>query len=218
MVAREFRPEVIATVLWLLDRGLRLQCIKVTLHEHTKGQVFASFEQIIPVPEAENYLKKSPRKKVEATPQQNKSNVQSESESWLKFIAGRLLPPVKGSVHSMTIGEMLQRVMADDPDDADRGEYVTALSRIGFRLGKDKETGARCLIVANQTPLLLELHKGSNWAGAVGAVNAGWSQAALSVPGAKKLNAMCFAGGVKSRAVAMPLERVQRILWPQDDE
>ena len=55
MVAANFRREVTSTALWLLQHGIRLQCIRVTAFDNG-GQIFLNMEKIIPTPEAEDYM------------------------------------------------------------------------------------------------------------------------------------------------------------------
>lgn len=55
LVAANFRREVTATVLWLLQHGIRLQCIRATAFDNG-GQLFLNMEQIIPTPEAEDFM------------------------------------------------------------------------------------------------------------------------------------------------------------------
>ncbi len=54
-IAANFRREVTATVLWLLSRGIRAQCFKVT--PYTFGEeLMIDIQQIIPMPEAEDFM------------------------------------------------------------------------------------------------------------------------------------------------------------------
>ena len=55
LVAANFRKEVTATVMWLMKYGIDLKCIKVVPYQHN-NMVFMSTEQIIPVPDAEEYM------------------------------------------------------------------------------------------------------------------------------------------------------------------
>jgi len=55
LVAAHFRKEVTSTVLWLLQHGIRLQCIRATAFDNG-GQLFLNMEQIIPTPEAEDFM------------------------------------------------------------------------------------------------------------------------------------------------------------------
>lgn len=55
LVAANFRKEVTATVLWLLGHGVRGQCFRVV--PHTFGEeLFIDLQQIIPTPEAADYM------------------------------------------------------------------------------------------------------------------------------------------------------------------
>lgn len=55
LVAANFRREVTSTVLWLLQHGIRLQCFKLTAFGFGE-QVFLNMEQIIPTPEAADFM------------------------------------------------------------------------------------------------------------------------------------------------------------------
>lgn len=54
-VAAQFRKEVTSTVLWLLSHNIRLQCFKATPYA-MGGNLFLNLEQIIPTPEAAEYM------------------------------------------------------------------------------------------------------------------------------------------------------------------
>ncbi|MGV0035716.1 MAG: DUF4268 domain-containing protein [Candidatus Azotimanducaceae bacterium WSBS_2022_MAG_OTU7] len=54
-VAANFRREVTATVLWLLSRGIRAQCFKATPYAFG-DELMVDIQQIIPTPEAADYM------------------------------------------------------------------------------------------------------------------------------------------------------------------
>lgn len=55
LIAANFRREVTATVLWLLTHGIDIRCIKV--NPFMMGdEILLNFEQIIPTPEAADYM------------------------------------------------------------------------------------------------------------------------------------------------------------------
>lgn len=55
LVAANFRKEVTSTVLWLLQYNLQIQCYKATAFEHGSN-IFLNMEQIIPPPEATDFM------------------------------------------------------------------------------------------------------------------------------------------------------------------
>lgn len=55
MVAHEFRKEVTSTTIWLLNFGLKIQCLKVTPYKMGE-KLLLDFVQIIPIKEAEDYI------------------------------------------------------------------------------------------------------------------------------------------------------------------
>jgi len=54
-IAANFRREVTATVLWLLSRGIRAQCFKVTPFPFGE-ELIVDIQQIIPTPEAADFM------------------------------------------------------------------------------------------------------------------------------------------------------------------
>jgi len=65
-VAAHFRREVTATVMWLISRGIRAQCFRVTPYSHAE-ELFLDLQQIIPPPEAADYMIGISSKEVEET-------------------------------------------------------------------------------------------------------------------------------------------------------
>ena len=55
LVAANFRKEVTSTVLWLLQYNLQIQCYKATPFQHGET-LFLNLEQIIPTPEAADFM------------------------------------------------------------------------------------------------------------------------------------------------------------------
>ena len=64
LVAANFRKEVTSTVLWLLSKGIDAQCMKTTLFRH-KDAFFLDIRQIIPPPEAKDYMIEASEKRKE---------------------------------------------------------------------------------------------------------------------------------------------------------
>lgn len=64
LVAREFRPEVTSTVLWLRGNGIDIQCIKIVPYIFDK-KVIIDIDKIIPVPEIEEFTIKASIKETE---------------------------------------------------------------------------------------------------------------------------------------------------------
>lgn len=54
-IAANFRREVTATVLWLINRGIRAQCFKVTPYAFG-NELMVDIRQIIPTPEAADFM------------------------------------------------------------------------------------------------------------------------------------------------------------------
>lgn len=70
LVAANFRREVTATALWLISRGIAVQCFRVTPFTHAE-ELFLDLQQIIPPPEAADYMIGISAKEVEETAAQD---------------------------------------------------------------------------------------------------------------------------------------------------
>lgn len=55
LVAAKFRKEVTATVLWLIGHGIQAQCFRVIPYSFGE-ELLIDFQQIIPTPDAEDYM------------------------------------------------------------------------------------------------------------------------------------------------------------------
>lgn len=55
LVAANFRKEVTAAVLWLLSHGIRAQCFRIVPYSHG-DELFIDLQQIIPTPEAADFM------------------------------------------------------------------------------------------------------------------------------------------------------------------
>jgi hypothetical protein len=62
LVAKDFRPEVTSSVLWLRKFGLDISCIKLTPYKIDDSRIGLVSSTLIPLPEAEEYIVKSERK------------------------------------------------------------------------------------------------------------------------------------------------------------
>jgi len=73
LVAGEFRKEVTNTALWLIDREIDVKCVKVSPYM-LSGQLLVDIQQIIPVPEASEYMVRLTRKDAEEVTAKIKRN------------------------------------------------------------------------------------------------------------------------------------------------
>lgn len=88
LVSGEYRKEVTSTVLWLLDRGIKIQCFKVSPYEF-QNKILLDIEQIIPMKEAEEFIIKMADKtrQVKENKQQNQETFQIRREFWQELLA-----------------------------------------------------------------------------------------------------------------------------------
>lgn len=90
----------------------------------------------------------------------------------------------------------------DDAIDAQR-----QLSRMGIKIGRDAD-GERIFLVANQSPVLADLLRGTYWAGLPGRTSP-WAKLLLRAPEASAIGSVRFASG-HGRAVELKLSWVLR--------
>lgn len=86
-VAAHFRKEVTSTVLWLLSHNIRLQCFKVTPYA-MGDNLFLTLKQIIPTPEAAEYMIGISQKEAEVktTEREAKDRHRIRQEFWGKAL------------------------------------------------------------------------------------------------------------------------------------
>lgn len=75
-VANKYRKEVTSTVLWLLDHKIQVQCFRATPYS-MGDEIFLQVEQIIPLPETQQYMIDAKEKEKE---EQEKSKTVEQSE------------------------------------------------------------------------------------------------------------------------------------------
>jgi hypothetical protein len=87
MIAGKFRKEVTSTVIWLMNFNVRIQCFKVT--PYTLGeQLFLNIDQILPVPDAQDFaISMASKAQEEINTQENlKKRHQIRLDFWAQFL------------------------------------------------------------------------------------------------------------------------------------
>ncbi|WP_276484665.1 DUF4268 domain-containing protein [Paraflavitalea pollutisoli] len=87
LVAANFRKEVTSTALWLMNFNIHLQCFKTTPYE-LNGQYFLTFDQIIPIKDAQEYIISMNNKVQEevSTDESNKTRSKIRLRFWSEFL------------------------------------------------------------------------------------------------------------------------------------
>ena len=62
LVANDFHPDAVSAVLWLIDSGIDISCIKLTPYADEEHNLFLSPVVMIPLPEAKDYLRRKEAK------------------------------------------------------------------------------------------------------------------------------------------------------------
>lgn len=88
-VAANFRREVTATALWLISRGIRVQCFRVVPYVYGE-ELFLDMQQIIPPPEATDYTINLASKEIEEATAQGtqKRRYELRLQFWAKALEG----------------------------------------------------------------------------------------------------------------------------------
>lgn len=86
-VAANYRKEVTATVLWLLDFNIRLKCFKVTPYQ-MRDDLLLNIEQIIPMKDSEEYIIQMAEKTQEMLieRERNRGRTKINQEFWGRFL------------------------------------------------------------------------------------------------------------------------------------
>ena len=69
LVSEDFNTEITTSVLWLNQMGLDIQCVRVRTYRY-QGKLLLDIDQVIPLPEAEDYLVAARDREQEAQAQQ----------------------------------------------------------------------------------------------------------------------------------------------------
>lgn len=87
LVAAKFRKEVTATVLWLIGHGIQAQCFRVIPYSFGE-ELLIDFQQIIPTPDAEDYMIGVVEKETEEKSAQRKKRdvAQLRREFWIQTL------------------------------------------------------------------------------------------------------------------------------------
>ena len=78
LVSADFSDELTTSVLWLNNSGLNIKCIQISPHQF-KGEILINVQQIIPIPEAEDYQVQVRRKNEE------KKTARQQSRDFTKY-------------------------------------------------------------------------------------------------------------------------------------
>ncbi|WP_313485965.1 hypothetical protein [Pseudescherichia sp.] len=73
LISADFSKEVINSVLWLNNYGLNISCYRLRPYSHAQD-LLVNFEQIIPLPEAKDFLFRQRRKEIEEISSAEKSD------------------------------------------------------------------------------------------------------------------------------------------------
>ena len=78
LVSADFNQEITTTVLWLNEQGLDISCIRMQSYRNN-DEILVDIQQIIPLPEAVDYMVRIKEKK-----QENRA-IHRSSREWIKF-------------------------------------------------------------------------------------------------------------------------------------
>jgi hypothetical protein len=78
LASAEFAREVTTSVLWLIERGIDIRCVRLQPYDHD-GKVFVDVQQIIPLPEMAEYQVRVTEKK------RKEREARSDTRDWTSF-------------------------------------------------------------------------------------------------------------------------------------
>ena len=83
LASAEFSKELTSTVLWLNEKGIDIRCVKMEPYQD-RGRVFLDIQQVIPLPEAEQFQVQVRQKKIKE--QQSRGSSRDYSKYNLRII------------------------------------------------------------------------------------------------------------------------------------
>lgn len=101
LASADFNKELTTSVMWLISKGIDITCVKLTPYMF-KGDILLDINQIIPLPEAENYLIKIREKTIE-----RQIAIQSSRDKTKYIFNGKKLG--KGKLVLEVVSEYLKR-------------------------------------------------------------------------------------------------------------
>ena len=91
LASAEFARELTTSVLWLIERGIDIRCVRLQPYDHD-GRVFVDVQQIIPLPEMAEYQVRVTEKK------RKEREARSDTRDWTSYdvsLGGRKLPGLR---------------------------------------------------------------------------------------------------------------------------
>ena len=115
LVAKNYRPEVTATVLWLRNFGVDITCVKITPYEIDKNTIAFESNVLIPLPEAKDFIIRAEKK------EDVEHNLTLSQEEYVRFYEG-------------LISKLKTKIPIQYPDPIPRAYYQipTGISSVHF--------------------------------------------------------------------------------------
>ncbi len=85
LVSEDFNKEITTSVLWLNEMGLDIRCVRVRAYRH-EGKLLLDIDQVIPLPEAQDYLVTARNREQETQAQQRNTSSDPLVENIDKFV------------------------------------------------------------------------------------------------------------------------------------
>jgi len=137
-VANNYRKEVTSTVLWLLSHDINIKCFRATPYR-MDNEVLLQIEQIIPLPETQQYMIDAKEKEKE---ERGKSAVVLESEAHLLKFWSALKSEMQQQGFSY-VDKVTPNSYYDFGFRKDKGRFAMVIGRHAMRVelyfGKDEE-------------------------------------------------------------------------------
>jgi hypothetical protein len=122
LVSGDFGKELTTTVLWLLERGLNIRCVRLTAYKN-EAQKLVDVRQVIPLPEAEDYRVKL-REKQDEERREKSDREQIRLRFWTQMAE---LCRQRGSIHG-----------SRKPNE--QGWFGCSISRLNFNYAIEKKS------------------------------------------------------------------------------
>lgn len=161
-VANDYRQEVTSTVMWLLDHGLQIQCFKATPYSLNE-ELFLQVDQIIPPPEATDFM-------IQMTKKTREDHVESEKVAETKADLLNFWKLVKTSFEERNLSfldNVSPKPLFHLGFSKWQGYFAMAIAKAGFRVelyfGNDAEKRCFDAMEKRKDRLITSFGEGLVW-------------------------------------------------------
>ncbi len=153
LVSEDFSKEITTSVLWLNEAGLDIRCVRLRAYRHEE-EVLIDVDQVIPLPEAEEYLVRVRDRDTEAKRHRTSSTISFEGSGHFEDSI-----PAASKEHQPRLKELLEWARSIEASNHARLLTTTGSSGFGLSLRvPSQRSGLIKVVYPNDAPPYLTLY------------------------------------------------------------